>query len=173
MISLDNEIWNELLGGYQVAYNPVECLRRLYNDADDDEAWKELWDELHQQGDIEQASYAAVPHILEIERRAARLNWNGFALIAVIEQCRPVNAAPKEGEIADGYKRAWDELLKVIALHPQKAWDDNLTASILSCIAYSRGQRVIARAALEINERAAREFLKLELGLDDEDFNEN
>ncbi|HEX8251288.1 MAG TPA: hypothetical protein VF599_24155 [Pyrinomonadaceae bacterium] len=169
MIALDDEIWNKLLGGYQDAYNPVECLTRLYKDADDDEAWKELWEELHHQGDIGQASYAAVPHILEIERRARRFNWNGFALLAVIEQRRPSNDAPGAGEIADGYKKAWDELLEVVASQPQKNWDDNLTTSILSCIAYARGQRAIACAALEMNERVARDFLKWHQELEDDD----
>ena len=64
MIVLDSKIWNELFG----IYNPVEYLARLYENIDDKEAWKQLWDELHHQGDVWQVSYAAVPHLLEIER---------------------------------------------------------------------------------------------------------
>ena len=173
MIALDSEIWNELLGGYQVAYNPVESLIRLYKNTDDDEAWKELWNQLHHQGDIGQASYAAVPHILEIERRAEHFNWNGFALIAVIEHCRQKNEAPEIGEIADGYEKAWEDLLKVIATDTQESWNETLTSSILSCIAFSRGQRALACAAMEIEtERTAKEFLKWHQELEDDDLDE-
>lgn len=171
MIPLKSEIWNGLSGGYHVKYNPVECLTRLYGNPNDDAAWEELWEELHHQNDVGQASYAAVPHILEIERRAEQFNWNGFALISVIEYCRPTNVPPQVGEIADGYKEAWDELLTVVANHPHKEWDDNLTASILSCIAYSRGQRVMAWAVSEMDDEVARDFLKWHLEVDDEDFN--
>lgn len=155
MIRLSDNLWNDFIYGDNPACVSVECLKRLYQNADDDEAWQELWDELHHQGDIGQESYAAVPHILEIESRAKHFNWNGFALIATIEQDRPENAAPRAGAIANGYQKAWDDLLKVIANHPQKDWDSNLTRSILSCIAYSRGQRTIARAVMEINEPVA------------------
>ena len=165
MITLNKKIWNELFG----VSNPLEYLMRLYANADDDQAWKELWDKLHHQGDIWQVSYAAVPHLLEIERQAKRFNWNGFALIAVIEQHRPANDEPEIGEIADGYKKAWENLLEVVAKDTQKIWNEILTASILSCIAYSRGQRTIACAALKIeNERIAREFLKWHQEIGDE-----
>ena len=172
MIALDNDIWNELNGGYLSAYNPVKCLMQLYENVDANDSWKELWDELHHQGDVDQASYAAVPHILEIERRAKHFNWNGFALIAVIEQRRPANAAPRAGAIADGYQKTWNSLLTVVANHLSKDWDDILTASILSCVAYSRGQRIIACAALELNERIARDFLAWHQELEDEDIDE-
>ena len=169
MITLDNEIWSELSGGYLSAYNPVQCLTQLYENIDANDSWKELWDELHHQGDVDQASYAAVPHILEIERRAKHFNWNGFALIAVIEQCRPKNVEPRTGAIADGYRKAWDELLEVIANKSQKSWDDVLTTSILSCVAYARGQRVIAYALLEMDERVAKDFVKWHYGFEDEE----
>lgn len=168
MIPLSSEIWKELGGGYRIKYNPVDALKKLYESPHDEAAWHELWNELHHQNDVGQASYAAVPHILEIERRAEKLNWNGFALIAQIEFCRPTNEPPRAGEIADGYKRAWDELLTVVANHQDRDWDGDLTPCILSCIAYSRGQRLLGWAALEMNNKIAPDFLKWALELDDD-----
>lgn len=168
MIPLSSEIWKELSGGYGGKYNPVERLTQLYENPQNEVAWTEFWDELHHQNDVGQASYAAVPHILEIERRAEKFNWNGFGLIATIEYCRPTNEPPRAGEIADGYKTALDNLLNVVANHQHKNWDDTLTSCILSCLAFSRGQRVIAWAVLEMSDKAAREYLKWQLELDDE-----
>jgi hypothetical protein len=169
MIALDNKIWNELFG----VANPLEYLIGLYENPNDDEAWKQLWDDLHHQGDVWQVSYAFVPHLLEIERRAVHFNWNGFALISVIEHCRPNNEEPEIGEIADSYKKAWEDLLKVVATDTQKTWEDTLTASILSCVAFALGQRAIACAAMEIEtERTAKEFLKWHQELGDTEVEE-
>lgn len=169
MIALDNKIWNELFG----VANPLEYLIRLYENPHDDEAWKHLWDDLHHQGDVWQVSYASVPHLLEIERRAERFNWNGFALISVIEHCRPANEKPENGVIADGYKKAWEDLLEVVATDTQKTWDETLTASILSCVAFARGQRAMACAAMEIEtEQTAKEFLKWHQELEDNEVEE-
>ena len=168
MIPLSSDIWKELSGGYGGKYNPVERLTQLYENPHNEAAWTEFWDELHHQNDVGQASYAAVPHILEIESRAEKFNWNGFALIAQIEHCRPTNKPPETGEIADGYRKAWDNLLTVLAKHQHKDWDDTLTSCILSCVAFCSGQRVMAWAALETNDKVARDFLKWHLDLDDE-----
>src|SRR5687768_7579951 len=172
MIDLKSEILNQPSEDYPMAFNPAEALIRLYNNIDDEEAWKGLWEELHHQGDLWQSSYAAVPHILEIERRASHFNWNGFALIAIIEHCRPKNVQPKVGEIAEAYKKAWHDLPTVIGNHTAHEWDEYLTSSIFSCLAFARGQRAIACAAFELNESVAKDFLKWQLGLEGENLDQ-
>jgi hypothetical protein len=87
-------------------------------------------------------------------------------LLAVIEQRRPLNIAPRAGEIADEYKKAWKDLLKVVATDAQENWNETLTSSILSCIAFSRGQRTLACAAME-TEQTAKKFLKWHQELED------
>jgi len=42
-------------------------LQRLAAGMDRDAAWAELWQGLHHQGDVCEASYAAVPHLVRIQ----------------------------------------------------------------------------------------------------------
>jgi hypothetical protein len=69
MLALDDRKWKELLGGYKVPYDASHALRRLERGAD---AWKELWEELHHQGDLGEASYAAVPKLVRIVSKLRR-----------------------------------------------------------------------------------------------------
>lgn len=49
------------------------------------DVWEELWNELHHQGDIGIASYAAVPHIVRISAEVSNRDWNFYGLLATIE----------------------------------------------------------------------------------------
>ena len=52
------------------------------------EAWEELWDGLHHQGDIGSASLAAIPHIAIISKDFDSLDWNVYAIAGLIEEIR-------------------------------------------------------------------------------------
>jgi hypothetical protein len=159
MISFDHEVWSEFNSNPEIRSELLECFSRLYENVDDEEMWTKLYEALHYQGEVDQVSYAAVPHILEIERKAQKFNFNGFALIALIEHCRPTNEQPRAGEIADAYKKALDDVLTVVANSPQKDWDDRLTASILACIAFARGQRLKGWVLHELTEPYAKDWI--------------
>ena len=88
MLDLDDPTWERLEGGYRQPYNPVPALRRLEgvsNPKEESEAYKELWDELHHQGDLGACSYACVPHLVRIAECRAPMTFDFFALITVIE----------------------------------------------------------------------------------------
>jgi hypothetical protein len=61
------------------------AIGRLLEDGPIEALWDELWSELHHQGDVDQASYAAVPWLIEFVRRGSRIEWNALALVATIE----------------------------------------------------------------------------------------
>ena len=159
MISFDHEVWSEFTSSTAARDELLECFSRLYENADDEEMWTQLYDDLHYQGDITQISYAAVPHILEIERKAHKFNFNGFALIALIEHCRSTNEQPRAGEIADAYKKALNDVLTVVANNPLKEWDDRLTASILACIAFAHGHRLKGWVLHQFTEPYAKDWI--------------
>src|ERR1700694_4323640 len=69
MLSLDDNRWNNLTGGYRVKCDPRPLLARLESDQNKETAWHELWEELHHQGDVGDASYASVPHLVRIHRQ--------------------------------------------------------------------------------------------------------
>lgn len=169
MLPLDDPLWTQLMGGYKMPYNAAAPLRRLYADGPSEELWDELWDELHHQGDVGQASYAAVPHLLELVRRSRVMDWNPIGLIAVIEIERPTRNPKVRADLADAYFRAIDQVPEVVASHPQREWDAVLTQNIMAGIALARGQRLLARAYLELSLEAATEWLRDVQGYDERD----
>ena len=85
MIELDDPRWEGLTGGYRLLYDPRPALRALEADANRKDLWDELWNELHHQGDLGEASYAAVVALVRIESGRRRFGSNLFALAATIE----------------------------------------------------------------------------------------
>ena len=80
MLSFDDERWNHLTGGYKTPFDPRPSLRKLENQDDSVAAWEELWEELHHQGDVGDASYAAVPELVRIHRIKSAADWNLYGL---------------------------------------------------------------------------------------------
>jgi len=138
MLDLNDGKWKELHGGYNMPYDASEALRALEAGMD---VWDELWDELHHQGDVGVASYAAVPQLVRIASGAAHRDWNFYGLIATIEieRHRISNPAIPAWLQAD-YDNA---LAKASALAladlPSQA-DGETTQTILSLLALAKGE---------------------------------
>src|SRR5688500_1463687 len=94
MLSLDDPRWRTLHGGYRLLYDPTPALRRLAAEWENAPAWEELWNELHHQGDVGEASYAALTVIAELARAVASRGWNVYALAATIETERHAQRNP-------------------------------------------------------------------------------
>jgi hypothetical protein len=140
MLALDDPIWKTLRGGYRTPYDPTGALRQLYAGENVATAWSELWNELHHQGDVGEASYASVPHLVEIQKQHGDLDWNAYALMAVIEieRHRPRNP-PLPEWLAPAYESAWKDVLDV-ALRDYAVTTDPLTArAILGVLALCKG----------------------------------
>ena len=83
MLNLDDNRWNSLAGGYRMKCDPRPLLAELESEREQrDEAWRELWEELHHQGDVGEASYASVPHLVRIHRKSGVVDWNTYAIVA-------------------------------------------------------------------------------------------
>jgi hypothetical protein len=92
VLSLSDKRWESLKGGYRVLYDPRPVLARLEAKYDTKKIWRELWENLHHQGEVGDASYAAVPYLVEAYRKAGDLDWNIYAMVSTIELAR---AEPK------------------------------------------------------------------------------
>jgi len=137
MMSLDDPKWQSLEGGYRVAYDASEPLRRLEQGED---VWDELWQELHHQGDVGEASYAAVPHLVRITE-GRQPDWNLYALVAVIEVERNRRSNPPVPFwLETDYKTAWQEIKKRALQDVQSTTDPLLLRSALSVIALASGE---------------------------------
>ncbi len=135
---LDDPRWKTLQGGYKIPYDPTPALRRL--EAGED-AWDELWDELHHQGDIGEASYAAVPHLVRIGRSLPSRDWNLYGLVSTIEIERHRKTNPAlPAWMAESYRAAWHELLEVALEDLTSSNEPESVRSILGVLALAKGE---------------------------------
>ena len=140
MLSLDDSRWATLTGGYHDRYDASPALRRLHADWTDAGAWEELWGELHHQGDVGEASYAAVPVLVALGRAAPARDWNLYALAATIETERHRRGNPPvPGWLAPSYRQAWMDLLE-LALSDLRMAAGELVISALAVVALARGE---------------------------------
>src|SRR5437773_8148139 len=109
MIPLNDPSWSTLAGGYKTPYDPSDALRRLERGED---VWDELWEELHHQGDVGEASYAAVPHLIRIGKTLPNRDWNLYAPVSCIEVERHRKTNPLLPDwLAESYRQAMGEML--------------------------------------------------------------
>ena len=140
MLALDDPRWSTLPGGYRTPYDATRALKSLTQGGDPRTVWKELWEELHHQGDVGWASYAAIPYLVAICRDRQLFDWNLFALASIVEVCRhyPRNP-PLPAWLADSYSDAWRELFDFGLDALRAANDALLVQSVLGMIALHKG----------------------------------
>ena len=138
MLPLDDPRWTGLKGGYKVPFDASPVLRRLERGED---VWDELWQELHHQGDIGDASYAAMPHLVRIAARLPRRDWNVYALASTIEVERHRKSNPPLPDwLEESYRDAWNHLLE-LAVDDLHRTEDGMTITIiLGAMALAKGE---------------------------------
>lgn len=140
MLGFDDPRWGALAGGYRFPYDPRPALRRLAADWRDEVAWAELWEDLHHQGDIGEASYAAVPALVDLARRVPERGWQFYALAATIETERHARRNPPlPGWLAPAYGRAWADLLSLALDELRSTADPLVVQSALAAVALAKG----------------------------------
>lgn len=160
VLSLDDPRWNGLKGGYCTLCDPRPLLIRIEADTDTESMWHELWGELYHQGDVGEASYAAVPHLVRHHRRRGAPEWNTYAITAMIELARGQRRNPEPPKwIEDSYFSALRELAEMGIRELPDAKNSEDARAILSVIALQKGARTHARFLVEYSEE---ELLEIE-----------
>ena len=137
MLPLTDPRWQQLQGGYRTPID-VTALQRL--ETGDEDAWDELWDELHHQGDVGEASYAAVPHLVRIAAALPARDRNFYGLVSTIEiERHRVTNPPLPDWLRDDYDAAIDELLRLALADLAHEADALTIQSILGAVALARG----------------------------------
>ena len=153
MLSFDDDRWEHLTGGYKVPFDPRPTLRKLESRQDTPAAWKELWEELHHQGDVGDASYAAVPELVRIHRMGGAADWNLYAIVAIIELARTKSQNPELPEwLREDYFRSIQELAQMGTKEILPAEDTETKRAILSIIAIAKGLRTHGKFLVEYSE---------------------
>jgi hypothetical protein len=160
MLDLDDNRWNELKGGYRAPFDPRPFLAKFEAGKVADEDWYEFWGELYHQGDVGEASYATVPHLVRIYRQQAQINYNTYGLVATIELARAKGNNP---DVPDWQKQSYfaaiEELAHLGITEIERANDPEDIRAILSILAIWKGARTYGRFAIECSED---ELLELE-----------
>src|ERR1039458_9335329 len=140
MLNLDDVRWTEMTGGDRMLLDPRPMLKRLETEPETSDVWEELWDELHHQGDIGEASFASVPYIVRAYRHRGVVEWNTFAIVAVIELARNEgNNLDVPAWLEEGYFNSIRELAKMGANDIFRTESPDDIGAILSVIAIERG----------------------------------
>jgi hypothetical protein len=165
MLNFDDKRWEELEGGYRRRFDPRSMLARLEANTDTEAAWHDLWGGLHHQGDIGVASYAAVPHIVRIYRERRTIDWNTYAIVAVIELARDDPKNPQLPKfLEEDYFGAIRDLAEVGAVEILQARKPEEARSILSILAIFASARVQAKFLIDYSAEELLELQRLASG---------
>jgi hypothetical protein len=152
MLPLDDKRWPSLDGGYRIPYDASLPLRELERAGDVQLIWDELWNELHHQGDVGVASYAAVPQLVRIAKARNLADWNLFALASTIESARHEEHNPSLPDwLEPSYSAAWQDLQMLALDRLRSETDEVTTRSILAVIAIAKGLSKLGRLLSEFD----------------------
>jgi len=158
MLAANDPLWGTLKGGYRLPLDPRPLIRELETNSSE-EAWDRLWDELHHQGDVGDASYAAVPLLVEAHRKRGVAKWNTYAIVSIIELARTEHGNPDvPAWLSDEYFEAIRELSKIGICEIAEVDDIESVRAILGIIALSKGLRTHARFLINYADDELQEF---------------
>lgn len=116
-------------------------------------AWHELWEELHHQGDVGDASYAAVPELVRIHRIGGAADWNLYALVAIIELARTESKNPELPDwLREDYFASIQELARMGTRDVLSADEPETKRAILGVIAIAAGLRIHGKFLVEYSD---------------------
>jgi hypothetical protein len=153
MLSFDDERWKHLTSGYKAPFDPRPALRKLESQHDTSTAWQELWEELHHQGDVGDASYATVPELVRIHRNGRVADWNLYGMVAIIELARTESQNPEVPDwLRENYFRSIQELAQMGTKEIWSAEESETKRAILGLIAIARGLRTHGKFLVEYSD---------------------
>jgi len=134
-------------------FDPRPLLRRLETEHDTARVWQELWEELHHQGDVGDASFAAVPFLVRIYQERGVIDRNVYAIITIIELARAEGKNPDVPEwIAEDYFQAIRKLAEIGTKEVMRAEAADDVGAILSVVATEKGLRSHGRFLVNYSE---------------------
>jgi hypothetical protein len=159
MTASDKSPTPELLSGNRLPYDARSAIAKLAS-GQSDAAWSELWDELHHQGDVDTASYAAVPELVALYRTRTVPDWNVYALVGTIELSRARGNNPDVPSwLVSEYRLALATLADLAGQDLRETMDPLVARSALGIIALVKNLRAHAQVLLELDLSEVEEIL--------------
>jgi len=170
VIPLESGEWGELTHAYGKASDIPELLRQLSLSPEpksdyQHEPWYSLWSSLCHQEDVYTASYAAVPHIVEIGIKTAGAIDSGFFLLpASIEVFRNNGRGPEiPASLANDYFAGLQALHECAFRHTSDEWDSAMAQSVAAALTVAKGQLKLAEAFIRMDDDMIAKIVKLDL----------
>lgn len=159
MIPDDDRRWGLLKGGYRVPYDPRPALSRLRSDGADATAWAELWENLHHQGDVDDAAYASIVLLAGVHGTGlSRANLFALAATVEVERGRRTNPPLPDWLEAD-YQRAWRELRHAALRELEHSTDAGVLQYAAAVVLLSKGLDRLGALVWYHDDSTLREFL--------------
>ena len=124
-----------------------------------------LWSSLCHQGEIDTASYAAVPHLVRVLASGpTHAHWDFFLLPACIEIARTKGHGPEiPADLRDDYFAPLQRIPALAAAESE--WDGGYYCpAVAAALAVARGQPALGEAILELEPDAVGEFMEARFG---------
>ncbi len=167
MIALEDTRWANLSHAYGSASDIPQLARDpAPKDGYDSEPWFTLWSSICHQRDGYDASYAALPHIVDITCKAKEpLDFSFFQLPAAIEIARANRRGPDlPADLTNAYSEAVLRLAKCIALHLKDDRDESMLLSAMSALAASKVHHRVAEAIMDLDDNLIGQLIELDFG---------
>ncbi len=169
LLAPDDPKWAEYRGGYRRPVSGLApFLEKLLSLEVQEDDWNVLWDDLHHQGDVGEASYAVVPYLAEYAKSAPRIAWHAFWFPAIVELERTEHGNPEvPDEIRESYFASLQALPEIALTRGTNVWDEYCFEPVMTCLALSLGRREHARVYSELTDSVIQELFSYYYGDDD------
>lgn len=168
MISLDSSEWIRLQHAYGSAADIPKLLIEARRDPKPktnyrEEPWFSLWSALCHQGDVYTASYASVPHLVQIAAsNDCEIATDFFTLPTMIEIARQQGRGPTiPNELSQPYFDALGRVHELAFAHRTFSWSHEMMQSVAAAFAVSKGHYQLAECFIELDANTTKEFFRL------------
>nr|WP_301332601.1 hypothetical protein [Parerythrobacter lacustris] len=123
-------------------------------ESSDTETWFSLWSALCHQGDTYTASFAALPHLVDLACAfEGPIDFGFFQLPAAIEISRASGRGPSiPDDLAPAYHASVARLSEAVVRHLADDWDEDTLLSVLSALAAAKGNARISEAIMNLDD---------------------
>lgn len=169
MLPFDSPRWKSLTHAYGSAEDTPALLQSVRLNPEpqsrhDGEPWSSLWSSLCHQGDCYPASYAAVPHLVDIALTASDpVDMSFFLLPALIEVARTKESAPAiPSDLLEDYTQAILQLKDSVTRRSSEPWDQYTLIAALGALAVAKGHVRVAEAILNLDDHLIDRLIALD-----------
>lgn len=164
-----NEVgWGELRGGYGQVVDPRPIVARLAAPDTRELGWELVWNDLHHQGDVGGASYAAVVLMARLASSGVDLGWQFLAFVATVERCRFGKGNEEMPDwLASAYSDAWRTAFESAVRVLEAGSDDLAMRCALSVLAMATRQYKLGVLLLEMDVHEVDDWLETRLAWSD------